>query len=438
MLNTKSLIKKKSIKNIVSEEENLIKVDEDINQKIINEQNIAYDELSINKIDNDDNVKLLLNKPSTKLLINNNLIENNLIENNLIENNVLWDDKSNCYIIYDSNNDIRTITNEDIINYILNNKPNENVKKYIFTINFNSINNQHEYNFIITKFTENIDVMIKLINFIGDSINNYDNINNLSDVNVDKLMIIYYQIIIFMFKNILQTTKYDLVKLSKYSSYLCYKYSTMILKKIMKIDDNNNNIKNSLENLLIIKNNLSVQLTNISSLLNQDKSSVDQTSIDKENTSIEDSLETSDSSQKKYKISNSDKNFSINKLIYLFTEDNKNTDTDINNYQEIEIITENNKQSNIKQSNNKSESSKQSNNKSESSKQSINKSESSKTSKDSDLILSDTNNDTISENLYNFEEVNNIKKTSNTHTKTDLSYNLNSALINSKLIEMNL
>ena len=30
------------------------------------------------------------------------------------------------------------------------------------------------------------------------------------------------------------------------------------------------------------------------------------------------------------------------------------------------------------------------------------------------------------------------KKTSNTKSKTDISYNLNSALINSKLIEMNL
>ena len=63
-----------------------------------------------------------------------------------------------------------------------------------------------------------------------------------------------------MFKNILQNKNHDLVKLSKYSSYLCYKYSTMILKKIMKIDENNNNIKNSLENLLTI---MYLKITNL-------------------------------------------------------------------------------------------------------------------------------------------------------------------------------
>jgi len=424
MLNTKSLIKKKAIKNIIIEEEN-IKVDEDINKKIIDERNNTYNELTVNdKTDTTENIdepkrNLLIDKPSQKFLLNNNFIENNKIELDTTNNNVIWDDRSNSYIIYDSNNDVRTITNEEIINYILNNKTNENIKKYIFSINFNQMNNQYEYNFIISKFTENIDIMIKLINFIGDSINNYENIDSVSEDNIDKLMIIYYQIIIFMFKNILQTQKYDIVKLSKYSSYLCYKYSTMILKKITKIDENNNNIKNTLENLLIIKNNLSMQLNNIYDLINKDEISIDNlkkenTNInDEEYTSSENNSEITNNSLKKYKITNSEKNFSINKLINLFTEDDKNNSSDVNNYQEIEIKSDNNIVNN--------------------------NSESNKEESDNDLTSSISNNDTVSENLYQFEEINNnLKKTSNTHSKTDLSYNLNSALKNSKLIEMNL
>jgi len=47
MLNTKSLIKKNLIKNIISEEENTLKLEEniDINQKIINKQNEKYNEI---------------------------------------------------------------------------------------------------------------------------------------------------------------------------------------------------------------------------------------------------------------------------------------------------------------------------------------------------------------------------------------------------------
>lgn len=459
MLNTKSLIKKNPIKNLISEEENILKLEEniDINQKIINEQNATYNEISIEKNEKIENkpfhggiIKLPINKPYRNILVNNKIIEKNkdnfiednfiedkFTEDNIIEDNVTWDDRSSCYLLYDSNNELRTITNEDIVNYILNNKNNEIVKRYIFTINYNSISEQCEYNLLVTKFTENIDIMIKLINFIGESINNYENIGNSSEEQVDKLMIFYYQIIIFMFKNILQTKNHDLVKLSKYSSYLCYKYSTMILKKIMKIDENNSNIQNSLEHLLVIKNNLSIQLTNISNLLNQedqDKLNLENktpkkylhnssfkriNNNDSENTSSENSYESSNNSQKKYKISKSDNDYSINKLMYLLTEnninnsdDNINDNSDDNNYQEIEYLTENNKD---------------------------NKSNYSKTT-NSELLISDTNNDTISENLYKIEEIisNNLKKTSNTKSKTDMSYNLNSALKNSKLIEMKL
>ncbi len=463
MLNTKSLIKKNSIKNIISEEENKLEENIDINQKIIKEQNATYNEISIEKNEKIENnpfhggiIKLPINKSYRNILVNNKIIEKNkdnfiedkftedkfteenITENN-IEDNVIWDDRSSCYLLYDSNNELRTITNEDIVNYILNNKNNEIVKRYIFTINYNSISEQCEYNLLVTKFTENIDIMIKLINFIGDSINNYENIGNSSEEQVDKLMIFYYQIIIFMFKNILQTKNHDLVKLSKYSSYLCYKYSTMILKKIMKIDENNSNIKNSLEHLLIIKNNLSIQLTNISNLLNQeeqDKLNLENKipkkylhnsnfqRVNNNNDSENSSSESSNNSQKKYKISKSDNDYSINKLMYLLTENNINDNSDDNsndnsddnsndnNYQEIEILTENNKD---------------------------NKSNNSKSTK-SELLISDTNDDTISENLYKIEEIisNNLKKISNTKSKTDMSYNLNSALKNSKLIEMKL
>ena len=44
----------------------------------------------------------------------------------------------------------------------------------------------------------------------------------------------------------------------------------------------------------------------------------------------------------------------------------------------------------------------------------------------------------IMRKIINSWKLNNSKKTSNTKSKTDMSYNLNSALKNSKLIEMKL
>jgi hypothetical protein len=317
------------------------------------------------------------------------------------------------------------------------------------------VNKQFEFNLIISKFTENIEIMIKLLNFINDYINNND-INE----NIDKLLIFYFQVIIFLFKNILQVSKYDKLKLAKYSAYLSYKYSTMILKKISNIEYNNLIIKDNLQSVFEIKKNLLTKLNEISSLMNSSferhmslnknitKNSTEQIlnrsakyKLSSENiqetkqslysdniTSDSNSkvnimnifTDTADKSENKYNINNimnffSDEGTNINKSI--------NTDniSDDNNYQEVDMTSE----QNILITEDKLDI------------QEI-KEELNKISNNSNIPFDLSNKDTVSENLYanNFES--NKIKSSNIKSKSDFSYNTNSALLNSKLYELNL
>jgi len=487
MLNTKSLIKRKKITPVQSDNE-------------FEEKNIDENEKIIKNIETEVIKPSIFTLPqkqeSENIYIENDDIfnKNNLIREGRIGNilntelkeevkkelkkkeDIIYDDQSSSYIIIDYDNEKKILKNEDILNYIFNNKDNELIKKYIFTINYNIVNKQFEFNLIVSKFTENIDIMIKLLNFINDYINN--NEKDRMDENIDKLMIFYYQVIIFLFKNIIQIGKYDKLKLAKYSSYLSYKYSTMVLKKISNIEISNQIIKDNLQSLYEIKKDLLTQLNQICSFQNvslerhmslnknNTKNTTDQIlnrsakyklsseilqdfkeksitenqeniinydNIISESNSKENIMtmftDSAAKSENKYNINNlknffsdnfSDNNTSDNNILYNHNTSDNTSDND-NNYQEVDMSSE----QNLLITEDKLDI--------EEIKEELNK-----ISNNSNIPLELSNKDTISENLYvnNFES--NKIKSSNIKSKSEYSYNTNSALLNSKLYELNL
>jgi len=454
MLNTRSLIKRKKITPVQSnkefEDRNL-----DENEKII--KNIESEKLKKNIEDEVIKSSSIFALPRNHVIESDNIFKQdniregrigNIFDAEIKQQDVLFDESSNSYIIIDYDNQKKILKNEDILNYIFNHKDNELIKKYIFTINYNMVSKQFEFNLIVSKFTENIDVMIKLLNFVNDYINN--NEKHMMNENIDKLMIFYYQVIIFLFKNILVVSKYDKLKLAKYSSYLSYKYSTMILKKISNIEINNLIIKDNLQSLIEIKKDLLTQLNQICSLQNSNlerhmslnKNITTEPSLilnrsAKYKLSSEDLQEniTSDSNSKVNimtmftdSAAKSENKYNIDNLMNFFSDDGSNNSdnnseniSDDNNYQEVDITSD----QNILITEDKLDI--------EEIKEELNK-----ISNNSNIPLELSNKDTVSENLYanNFES--NKIKSSNIKSKSENSYNTNSALLNSKLYELNL
>ena len=255
-----------------------------------------------------------------------------------------WNEESNSYIIYMNNQVDCIITNNDILNNILNNdNNNNNIKKYIFILSYNPISGVSEFNFINSVFTSNLDLIIKLQNFIYDTLNN-ENMNN------DILLFFYYQLIIWLFKNISLFENHKLNdKLSKVYSSISYRFSSLILKNIIKIKDMYSSNSESIDQLLKIKNELIHKLDNMNNTLstsnntnsnntssnntssnntNSDDTNSDNTNSD--NTSSKNYVE--DNILNKYNIVNKD-GLQITNFNDLFTEEN--SDNSVNGYTEI-------------------------------------------------------------------------------------------------------
>ena len=112
-------------------------------------------------------------------------------------NKVEWKEEINSYIIF-SNSEIECIiTNDDILKNMIDNN-NIYIKKYIYTLSFNPVLEVNEFNFINSIFTSNLDIIIKFQNFIYDTININLTQNN---KNSEVLLFFYYQLIIWLFKN---------------------------------------------------------------------------------------------------------------------------------------------------------------------------------------------------------------------------------------------
>jgi hypothetical protein len=200
-----------------------------------------------NSIDNLD-YNLKINKEMNQL--NNNQNEKNKVE---------WDNDENSYIIYNDNNIECRLTNENILKSLLNKEFNDiYIKKYIFITSWNSQIENFEFNFINSSFTNNLDIMIKVQNFIYDTLMNFDNLNVSDTYNYhDTIMIFYFQLIIFLFNNYnLYLISANKNKISKIYSSLSYRFSSLVLKNILKIKNNIDENNELLNKLIYIRSDL--------------------------------------------------------------------------------------------------------------------------------------------------------------------------------------
>jgi len=230
------------------------------------------------------------NEPENNNLPNNNFSNNNLQGgfNSLLENiqtkpqiivvapkNMLseknidsyanWDEDKNSYIIYENNEICAYFNNNDILKSIITgSNQNKYIKKFFFIISFNKENEVYEFNFIDSVFTDNLELLIKLQNFLFDLINQTD---LLEDDSQENLLIFNYQLIIYLFqKN--NFINVEPIKIAKFYSTITYRYSSLVLKNVMKIESKNMSIASDITKLIEIKKDIYEQINNLENKIN--------------------------------------------------------------------------------------------------------------------------------------------------------------------------
>ena len=319
----------------------------------------SYDEIEKNSQDNFKFYSDEDNKIVDKLVINN--INKNKVQQRRIINNeqnqdkyFVFNDEDNSYVAINNSNTECVITNNNILEYIFNvgSSVGINIKKYIFIISKNELTSNYEFNFINTIFTNNLDMMIKLQNFLYETLNNYDiaednNSNKIASEKLEILLLFYYQLIIWLFKNYSQyENKYESNKIIKFFSSLTYRFSILVLKNILKIKNDLSENKYQLNEVVKLKDNLLSEIGNknkpsyesddeksSSSDLSSDNNTSDEittnsnfmsSSIHKES-SIDVDDDNDDVSSNIYDKINIQKNGKkVNKINELFSDENKN------------------------------------------------------------------------------------------------------------------
>jgi hypothetical protein len=211
-------------------------------------------------------------KPSTnnsKVII---VTDKNLIDNeNKNTLNAEWDENNNAFVIRDNNNIEGVFTNSDIVkSIIVGSNINKSIKKYFFIITYDENTDTKEFNFIDSVFTDNLDLIIRTQNSLFDLINNTDMYAEYNDDEKNNNFLIFnYQFIIYLFKKSYYLNNIDSIKITKFYSTLTYRFSSLVLKNIFKIENDNVNLSNDINKLLDIKNDISSQLLNIENYLNK-------------------------------------------------------------------------------------------------------------------------------------------------------------------------
>lgn len=260
MLNTKPIKKTKPSDLSDNKKNNDIQNQIDYYKQIDNN----IDTRIINNIEQHNSNDKIINKPTIIEPINNILLGGNNNQNKIYDNQdkITWDDNSNCYIFFINNKIENTLNNEIILKNILGQEiANKLVNEYIFELNWNEQNQTNEFSFKNSIFMNNLDITIRLQNFIYDTLMNFDNLN-VSDPNnyFEIILYFYYQFIIFLFNNYnLYLDSNDINKISRLYSSLSFRFGSLILKNILKIKmniDENNELINKLINIKMnISNN---------------------------------------------------------------------------------------------------------------------------------------------------------------------------------------
>ena len=225
-----------------------------------------------NNIPNVPNVPNISNIPNIPNISNIPNIPN--IPN---KNYVLWNNNNNSYDIFINDVLAHNIKNENILKAIINNGSNYDnnndyyVKKYFFITNWNSLTNNYEFNIVDSILTNDFDIMIRIQNYIYDTLINFNNLDIYDTYNYyDAILFFYFQLLIYFFNN---TDKYinnyssGSDKLSKVYSSFVYRFSSLILKNILRIKNDIDNNNEQINQLMSLRNDLMTKLNSIENIL---------------------------------------------------------------------------------------------------------------------------------------------------------------------------
>ena len=185
-----------------------------------------------------------------------------------------WDDVDNCYIITNiSSGTIECkIFNENVLKYIISNEINDiGIKRYLFIIGWNNQTEIFEFNFIDSVFTSNFNMMIKLQNWTYETLKTFDNIDDSDTYNYQEaILMFYFQLVIYLFNNF---EKYSLTnepsKISRIYSSIVYRFSSLVLKNVLKIKNSINSNNVILNDLMLLRSDIFSQINFMNNKLEQ-------------------------------------------------------------------------------------------------------------------------------------------------------------------------
>ena len=230
---------------------------------------------------------------------------------------VEYNQELDMFNIYENNELDCSFNFNDLLKYILNSVEGKLcIKKYIFIISVNPNLGVNEFNFVNSVFTSSLDCMTKLQNFIYETIGNFESIDAEEAENYKNLLIIfYYQLIIWLFKNISVFEDSETnIKISKIYSGFVYRFSTLILKNILQIQSSCEYNQMLLNNLTNIKDDLNDQLFNMNQYLSLNcKNSNENNLTDKLNVNkLNDSFKVNESNKLNVKNNENKSDISLN------------------------------------------------------------------------------------------------------------------------------
>jgi hypothetical protein len=333
-------IKNFKINNILNDTKNIDNIQQP--QYINNE--IKHVPISVpfivdNQNDNLNNIQQNNQQKNNHIQQNNNLNNNQqniLMCQTQINTYATFNEDTNSYVIY-INDKIQTIfTNKDIISSLTSNtNQNETIKNYLYIINSNIATGLNEIIFINSVITNNITIMIKIQNFIYDLLCNYE----INDNTYDIVLFFYHQLIIYLFKNYSKYENHN--KIQQFYSTLSYRFSSLILKQLVNIENQNNVINSKIKHINNIKNSLKNNLSSVdsdltnnsdnsnnsdylTSYISDDSNNLSNNSVNSSNNSVnssDNSVNSSDNTTIYSSNSNNKNNTPDNSTIYSSEED---------------------------------------------------------------------------------------------------------------------
>ena len=282
---------------------------------------------------------------------------------------IYWDDVDNCYIITNmSSGTIECkIFNENVLKYIISNEINDiGIKRYLFIIGWNNQTEIFEFNFIDSVFTSNFNMMIKLQNWTYETLKTFDNIDESDTYNYQEaILMFYFQLVIYLFNNY---EKYSLTnepsKISRIYSSIVYRFSSLVLKNVLKIKNSINSNNVILNDLMLLRSDIFSQINFMNDKLEKYDKIINNKTETETETEIQTEIQTeteiditdtsdkyeTDSSKKstnqtnslilkKYEIINNNKK----KLTETETENKINSDTSNKNISKMDYVNKNGK-----------------------------------------------------------------------------------------------